>query len=226
MLWDVAIGFVGNFVFAAAGYFAHGLRSWLLAAPFRSIFPNKSPSTGYVIFLSTREGPLPQSTPRVSLNEVASYANLQEVLRLRGAICDLFRSATPTIEVPRRNIISLGGPAANPMTKRLLSAAKQIPYHIDEAKFTIVTGKQRYKAAVKNGEYISDYAIIAKIANPLDQEHFSIVLAGCHGRGTEGAVELITNSKPAKMLTKLVGKKFCCGRQDDLLFWHHSRRGN
>lgn len=206
MLWDVALGVLGNIVFATAGYFAHGVRTWLLAAPFRSIFPNKSPSTGYLIFLSTREGPLPQSTPRVSLNEVASYADLQKVLRLRGTTCELFRSAAPIIEAPRRNIISLGGPAANPMTKRLLSTTKQIPYHLDETKFEIVTGKHRYKASIKNNEYLSDFAIIAKIANPFQPDHFSIILAGCHGRGTEGAVELITSPKPAKLLTKLVGK--------------------
>ncbi|MBI5821371.1 MAG: hypothetical protein HZA88_20580 [Verrucomicrobia bacterium] len=196
MTYDLIIGVVGNLVFFCAGLGVRILTEFIRRRHIRQVFGAFRSGGATRIVLSTRPGPKPSSTERVSLNETRSFAALQQVLAQIRVATSPCGAGVSLSELSDNNLIVLGGPAANKVTEQLWSATGAgVPYHIDVGRCVLrATPKDFVPEMDVNGHFGLDFGVLIKRANPLNPDRIMIVAAGCHGFGTEGCVAMLTQA--------------------------------
>jgi len=179
---------------------------------------------------STRE---PGHTPLLSYNEVDGIQGLQESLasfsvelRFRlvhggvdmgqGVICPPFSQD--------RTLIVVGSPNANRLCRELLSNTTGFPYQFGAReektagttrrhKFIAVQGHPNYESKEGASGVEKDFGIIARIRNPFGPPmcsgppHYRVlILAGCHGFGTESAIQFVRSPGSVTWLQDQIGQ--------------------
>ena len=105
-----------------------------------------------------------------------------------------------TEEYPERvideNLITIGGPVWNTVTRRVLETIKSPLYFDKNLNLIDLISKQEYETTEKDGKPVKDYGIVLKIPNPYDKDNCLILIAGCDTYG------VLAGSKCISYLTK------------------------
>lgn len=166
------------------------------------------------IMMSLRDGAHPTSTKRTSLSEAIALADIIPIykeLKLKYKILPEYHK---DILTNYSYILSMGGPTANKLTKECLSK-----YHIPvvlryksenpEARTTqvgIQYGDILYSPIYSDDSknVSTDYSLIIAIFEKTSENQHTyidgakIIVVGCHGFGTRGAIECLQSKELAK----------------------------
>lgn len=203
MTYDLIIGVAGNLLFFMAGIALRTIIVDFRLRHARQLFRNFNKEKIRVV-LSTRPGPNPGSTPRVSLSEIRSYAAFQRTLadlKFRTELCD---SEVAIGELRTSNLIVLGGPVANRVSSLIWSAASVgVPYTIDAEKQIVRALPSDFTPEYdKRGKLKLDFGIVVRRRSPLDGENGLVIAAGCHGFGTEACAAMLTQRAQQNALAR------------------------
>lgn len=120
---------------------------------------------------------------------------------------DKYRRYTCTTLLPdtlNKNLLLVGGLIPNDITKEV--------FHRTDLRYTFqgndiidkIDPNFSQKAEIENGIVVRDYGIITKCKNPFCGNRNVIIVAGCYGWGTWGALEALLDSQNLRFLS---GKK-------------------
>lgn len=213
MIQDLTINIVAGVLLLAAGWIARLVYSrWTLRHE-RSIWKDFVSRSRLGVALTTRSGPYPRSTPRISLTEARAFGQLTPRWRELGIDYTLIDSRDVNGQyVGGRNMLILGGPIHNGVTKSVLQMMGQrLPFilELEPVSIRLASGSYSPSYDPDSGRVTEDYAIIIRAPNPLDSsgDHSMMMVFGCHGFGTEGGVRMLTVRRLAKDLVTRVGDK-------------------
>ena len=213
MIQDLTINIVAGALLLAVGWIARlGYTKWTLRHE-RSIWKGFVGRSRLGVALTTRSGPYPRSTPRVSLTEARAFGQLAPRWREVGIDYTLIDSRDVNGQyVGSRNMLVLGGPLHNELTKTVLQLmSERLPFtcELDPLSIRLAQGSYYPSYDPESGHVTEDYAIILRAPNPLDSSgiHTMMLVFGCHGFGTEGGVKLLTVSRLTRGLVAKVGNK-------------------
>jgi hypothetical protein len=110
----------------------------------------------------------------------------------------------------KEDMVSIGGPVNNSVTRRLMAyISEKVSFEPESGdlldKFS--TASKRYEATYDDNDVIlSDYGLILKIPNPFDITREVMVLAGCDTPGVLAAARSISLNPEGKTATKAMRK--------------------
>lgn len=176
------------------------------SAPLRAIWrPFLSAGTVTVV-LTTRPGPHPHSSPRVSVNEMRGYSEITKALHAIGVGVHLECSNTVDLaELLKSPVMLIGGPISNTVAEELWARIQDVlPFALDLQNQTIVRGARRFTPELDSSDkLIKDYALVIRTVDPLNGSRPILLCAGAHGKGTLGAVMAVTNAEILRQLAPL-----------------------
>ena len=101
------------------------------------------------------------------------------------------------------NLVLIGGPLANPITKAFAETLK-LPFSFNsQPTHDIMDLKGRTifsPIEIGTNDYSPDYAIVLKTGNPHNEEKKLVIVAGCHRYGTYGGAKCVTLTRLLKKL--------------------------
>jgi len=158
------------------------------------------------VVLSTRLGPYQRSTPRVSILEMKGFVILSNLLTRFKFVLEPRSSEDKLTDLKDEDLIILGGPAANKISLEIwnnLSSKLPCLINLDEQKITIAD--RIYKPLYDvEGCVQTDYAIVLRTKHPYNMDRTIFLCFGCHGFGTLGAVNMITNDTKVRTIEKRI----------------------
>ncbi|MFF4796684.1 Nif11-like leader peptide family natural product precursor [Streptomyces sp. NPDC001276] len=165
------------------------------------------------LVLTCREGPLPRSTHRASINEVRvllEFTPTFENIGIEYKITDSLEA--PASELSSANLLILGGPAVNDVSRRTFDAIQDtLPVGISLDEVAITVANRRYAPEYGAGgqKVVKDYGLVVRCQNPFDPSHktAAFVVMGCHGFGTAGSAQLLKNPSLAAQLAAEVDQR-------------------
>lgn len=212
---DVILSVLLN-ILASVLYFALGAGSLFFLAKLRTWSKTRLVSQIYndktlVVALTTRDGPLPRSTARVSLTEVEAVVNLKSLVGEKIHI-ELMKHPPETALLSNKNVLCLGGTLANTVTAQALEILKnKFPFifQIDAPRKIVIADRSYEPVYSQDGSVVlRDYAVIVKTENPFSETAVKnkkiFIIMGLHGYGTRGAVIALMDSKISKEIWRKV----------------------
>lgn len=191
--------------------------------PVRKIFPIKK---GDVICIVTGKVDLPNVSETLQKYYVLGTGDFKAVVNMCMSLENKFDDIKIRNYFSREihgqiirdeNIITIGGPMRNSVTRYLLeSGVKKYGFKFDNNDghlIIIKNNKEIHKRPKeKNGFFEIDYGIIIKDRHPSNENKFIFIFAGCHTEGVQGSVEylLTTTSRGLsniRALSKKLGKR-------------------
>lgn len=150
------------------------------------------------IILTDKQG---RRTPKVSVTEVQAFSDLRSILNSLGKDVDLEIGSTANFEALRkRRFVCLGGPNANPATKRILAGIPNLPVTFDYQSNGFKTASRGPFIEVKDDndtDTVTDYGLIIKLSKLNQNANDScpaLIVFGLRGAGTQDAVRAILNN--------------------------------
>lgn len=208
-LISVILNVASSIVFFLLGVSIDRAGTWVRLRHLRNVWkPFLSKKTTYIV-LSTRPGPHPRSTPRVSLNEVRAYAAIREVLSSLKVLPNPIDSDARMQDLSDANLVVLGGPAANAVAGELWRRlSPKLPFTFDMNRLSLKVADREYVPKEStSGALERDYALLVRVASPLDSRRAALMCLGCHGYGTLGAARVLTDVSLAKQMLRMTGNK-------------------
>lgn len=200
-LWDVALNVIASILFFAMGMAAERALTWFRMRSLRHLWAPFRGARNLVVAMTTRQGPLARSTPRISLRELEAFVAIARAIspmRLEPRVVD---SEVRLRDVADKNIVILGGPSANRLAAEVLRATAKTPFAFDAERQAISVSDRTY-TPVENeaGALQRDYALLLRLRSPFRSDRLMLMCLGCHGFGTLGAARVLTDSGLAKQL--------------------------
>jgi hypothetical protein len=91
----------------------------------------------------------------------------------------------------RENVILIGGPIGNELTKRVMKDF-EIPFSFVDHTLLDKYHNKKYEAKLgEDGDVLEDYALILRIKNPYNSQKNLFLVAGCYGYGTYSGAEAV-----------------------------------
>lgn len=207
MLSDIVIGVLSSFLFFVLGYFSKSAYEYYKVSKWQKIWSPFTKSEMVNVVLSTRPGPHVRSTPRLSMTELNAYVQISETLNKIGVKTTPVSSNLALDDIRGKDLVLLGGPIANDVTSLLWdSVLQRLPYDFNLEKQIIKTTNNTYTPEFDSeGHLLSDYAILLKISDLIDESGCLLLSMGCHGYGTKAGVDMMTidcYQKAIKMAAK------------------------
>jgi hypothetical protein len=162
------------------------------------------------VVITTRPGPESSSSLRVSLPEVRAFQSIEQISVRLGMEFDLTDSTVDLSNMSQENLILLGGPKANDVSKYFWSEVeKRVPYTISLESQCIVSGSQIYTPERDDSGLLSvDYSLVVKMHRE-NSSNYLFLFAGCHGFGTLGSTRIVSDtSEVAKIVKRVSDKEF------------------
>lgn len=192
-LLTTTLGFLGGFLFR---WFSE--RS-LRTLPSRVLLGLKNPAKAHIV-LGIPWGIIPDTTKLHSSEgmPIFGYGPLHAYHYLTELITTAYRkvknvsfttSKTFSIEGLSEDLILIGYPQGNEITKQVMNDLKPPLIFDGHTLIETATGNVKYKATVENGRVIQDYGCIIRAPNPYSSDSTIIILAGCETFGVKAAAE-------------------------------------
>lgn len=205
---------IGGLLLVVGTATAHRMaRAWKTRAErriWRPILKNGSPLR---LVLTCRKGPLPRSTHRTSINEVRvllEFTPTFESIGIEYRITDSLEA--PDSELSSANLLILGGPAVNDVSRRAFDAIQDtlpVRINLDELAITIANRVYAPEYDSAGERVVKDYGLVVRCQNPFDASHrtAAFIVMGCHGFGTAGSARLLRNPALARQLAAEVDQR-------------------
>ncbi|MEU9480936.1 hypothetical protein [Streptomyces sp. NPDC048191] len=165
------------------------------------------------LVLTCRKGPFPRSTHRTSINEVRvllEFTPIFESIGIEYKITDSLEA--PDTELSSANLLVLGGPAVNDVSRRTFGAIQDtLPVSINLEEVAITIANRRYAPEYdsEGQKVVKDYGLVVRCQNPFDPSHktAAFIVMGCHGFGTAGSAQLLRDRNLARQLAAEVDQR-------------------
>ena len=210
LLIDLSINLLASVIFFIIGYTLTTTRRYIKNKDYYKFF-NTIINSKCSVFLSTRQGPNPESTLRVSFSEMIAYSKINEKLSELGIKTEALDSLSDINQIDSENIFVLGGHFANTITKKYWEQINnKLPLKLIPQKRQIIIGERIYEPQIKdNGVYITTYSLIMRINNPIKQNGYIFSSLGLNGFGTlAGTLAMLDRKSIKKINTKVNNNNF------------------
>lgn len=209
MVFEIVVNLIASFTLLVLGYSFEKIRIYFKTRSIRHIWRPFLNSKNVSLILSTRAGPHERSIPRISLLEMQGYVNISKRLSSVGMDIVLKDSQIRINDISDKDLIVLGGPVANDISKEIWKLiSPKIPFSLELENQIIQMADKKYEPVVGNREkFIKDYGIIIRQPQPFNPEKTLLFCMGCHGFATYGATLYTTEFNYAEKLADAVGKK-------------------
>lgn len=201
MITNILASLIASFLFFLFGFSTQKLlvRSRLSAL---HRFWGSKPPDAFTVVVTTRPGPHPRSTPRVSLNEMLAYARLTELANSLGTRVIPIDSQFRPEDLAGRSVIVLGGPGSNALCEAIWRRiAPRLPFQFGLNDYSLSISDRKYiPEENRSGQLVKDFALLIRSRNPFSPDCEVLMCCGCHGYGTYGAVVAITDREKAELL--------------------------
>lgn len=207
VIYDIAVGLVSSAIYFILGVIAHKLYIMFIERNQRTLWKMFDSRNALAVRLTIRQGPLPTSTPRTSMAEVAALAELLPTFKQLGLKYELVTDGAESILKHYRNILTIGGPNANELTAALVHTYKNVwPVKILTDPVGFEVGNKTYAPVYTESHdtILSDYALLACIReNESDSSAKAYMMVmGCRGYGTRGAIASIHSKELISLYRK------------------------
>lgn len=165
------------------------------------------------IVLTTREGPLPRSTKRISFAEARVVTDLIPLLHSLSIRYILLDQEELAASSPGNwNLLVLGGPSVNETARRMIDIIQTaLPFSWKLEPVGISIANRVYEPSYDSvsKKVTQDYGVIVRVPNPYDnsRQRWVVMVMGCHGFGTEGTAQVLRERHLSQELVKAVGDK-------------------
>jgi hypothetical protein len=141
--------------------------------------------------------PSPEARYSPTLVGLMEFSNrLREIKAI-----DVTSSDNLSFSEQRRNILAVGGPITNLVTKNILQHDSIFYSFEGHAIVRVNEPDWRLDPTPKSGMMIEkDYGLITRISNPYDKSKDVICLAGCYGWGVQACLRLLSDVDSIKYL--------------------------
>jgi len=209
MAADFIINVAASLAFVLLGYSLSRIQHWFLHFSFRSIWKPFLKDKHALVVLSTRPGPYPRSTPRVSLVEMQAYIEISKLSGRLGINMVPVSSETSMDEIRSNNIILLGSSLANAVTAKMWrTVSDKLPFvfHVDK-QYLSIGDREFIPVEDEDGQLVTDYGLIIRQVHPFNSEKALVLAMGCHGFSTYGSMRMMTEIENARRLLKATANK-------------------
>lgn len=220
MTQGIVASLIASVVFFLAGLgMTRARHAWRMRA-FRAIWNPLLHRRRVTVVVSTRPGPHPRSTPRVSLNEMIGFVKLSETLKNLGCAATAVDSNGRLGDISNQDLVLLGGPAANAITAevwRHIESKLPFSFNLDQSSLS-VSGRTYLPLEDAEGRLVKDFALLIRVSDALAAGRRVLLCCGCHGHGTLGAVSASTDRTFAGELSKRISREqdFCALLEMDI----------
>ncbi len=164
------------------------------------------------------------------LESILVYRNFSDVYRAafsgdqRAKI--YFSEAVPS-ERLGHNLVSIGGPLHNGVTKNLMEALR-LPFQFSDHTLVDTRTQKSYESTLDNGAIVKEFALLVYDRNPWSQTVANVfLLAGCRAHGAIGTADYWQGGQLIRDLQRLHGYKIgdpcACVIEFDV---HHIAQGS
>lgn len=152
---------------------------------------------------------LKQGDFKAVLIVVATLANEYKNVKLKNCFSQEF----PADVIADHNIICIGGPFRNTVTKHFMGTITyQLKFDEGDGHLIDLKNNKHYHPQEKDGFFEKDYGVIIKDQHPSQPNKEIFIIAGCHTEGVIGAARCISSLDRAgimriRKISKNIGKK-------------------
>lgn len=207
----IGSAFTEEMVTASIGLLASGLLAWVITLV-RSRLPNTrlwrldEPSSAVVV-VSTGHVPSVTDTytrPTTGIGQLRALAVVsRSLLRAYGQRMDpqaVCLSSDAVGRLVEYDIVVLGGPVTNAVTRELLRRRLDLPFTVEDHAFVWRAGGtgDNFESYIDGARCGEDFGIIVRMTNPFNVRRKAILLMGSHTYGTIAAARYFVEemSKP------------------------------
>lgn len=211
---SILISFLIGLLVTGIPYAIHWLREWnSLKKPFKKFWTSMFIGGMTIITASEEREKIVRSQVLdfVALSDATREFNVYFKGKFDVETCDNMSQSSV-----RKNLLLVGGPIPNSMTKHLHEEMGDVvtyAFRIDKQPNTKGTRKGNQIINVhssrvvrapkfKGDLVVEDYGIITKYINPFNSERHIIIVEGCYGWGTWASLNVILNPRFLKLLLK------------------------
>jgi hypothetical protein len=209
MVVEIIVNLIASVTLLFLGYSFERIKIYFKTRSIRHIWKPFLNSKDVSLILSTRAGPYERSIPRISLLEMQGYVNISKRLSGVGIEVVLKDSQVRIKDIRDKDLIVLGGPVANDVSKEIWELiSPEIPFSLEIENQVLQMTDKKYEPVIGNREkFIKDYGIIIRQPQPFNPERTLLFCMGCHGFATYGATLYTTEFNYVEKLADAVGKK-------------------
>jgi hypothetical protein len=209
MVVEIIVNLIASVTLLFLGYSFERIKIYFKTRSIRHIWKPFLNSKDVSLILSTRAGPYERSIPRISLLEMQGYVNISKRLSSVGIEVVLKDSQVRIKDIRDKDLIVLGGPVANDVSKEIWELiSPKIPFSLEIENQVLQMTDKKYEPVIGNREkFIKDYGIIIRQPQPFNPERTLLFCMGCHGFATYGATLYTTEFNYVEKLADAVGKK-------------------
>ena len=210
LIGQILIDLIAGLILILFGYLVGVIRGRLSLQPYRSVLHGLINDDQVIVVLSTRPGPLPQNTPRVSFLEIRGFAEISKILGKFSVDSVPISSNTSIDRIRDSNVVILGSPVANQVSKQVWNdISHEFPYKYHVEGQYITFGDREYRPiADDSGKWIKDYCLLVLRENPYNAEKNMLISAGCHGFSTYAGIATLTKKQSIKRLRKAAKNEY------------------
>lgn len=107
----------------------------------------------------------------------------------------LFTSRSFPVEFYSHDLILIGFPRGNEVTRRIMPDLDLPLIFKDHEIIDSRTGETKYTATIKEGEVVKDHGLLVRAPNPYKKGATVLILAGCETYGVKAAADFLNISK-------------------------------
>ena len=130
----------------------------------------------------------------VNVNDVLAVANASSFLHKFVNVS--IKSQNEVDDLKKGNLLLIGGPVANSITKEILELVdKQYSFNIPDKDTRHIVNRTR--TFVASSQFDEDFNLVRDVAwfyrgkNPYDKQNVVVIVSGCFGYGTEAAINYL-----------------------------------
>ena len=204
ILSDIAINIIAAILFFILGF--AGSKLWRVIKISRPIaeFWRYFTTTPTVIIVPTIPEKYKEESLEDGMSDLKAGSKIDGVLSKINEKIFMQEVKFATDKLINHNIILIGGPITNAITKEVMTK-KIISYTFSD--HTIQHRQKGLRFIPKsnaNGQLLEDYGMIIRVHNYINPNKYILIIAGCYGYGTMIATEAITDPK---ILRKILRSK-------------------
>ena len=208
---DLLINIVAGILLIGLGALGRALLGLWLYRSERRLWKSFRGSPQLQICLTTRAGPYPRSTQRVSLAEVRAVAEVTPILerlKIRYKLMPSTNSSDSSLG--NHNPLILGSTFVKEVARRAVELlGPRLPAVVTEDPREVVVSNRHYGPQYADGSQrvLQDHALIVRAHNPYDPtgSRWMFLIMGCHGFGTAGASRLLTQETMSRTIQSTIG---------------------
>lgn len=215
---ELQIGVLSSLIASIAGavialFASRTIRFWTKTRPIKRVWGRLIDSNSKKLIVgitSLRTSPEEGNRAVTTVAESTALASLLSSLKQECKTMDVEiypSDRFPTMRLGE-SLLLTGGPRNNSIAK-LLCERCDLPFRFDGHDLIIGrNGDKHYSAVIVSNSVVKDYAIIAAMHNPFDDDHFIYLVAGCYAYGVNAALRAMNYPFVGNLSKRIISDEF------------------